>query len=202
MSNIEVLHGYDITNDYIDKLKIIAYSGYNDTIYNNYFKKIKDIKRLVGLHLGNSNDYYINLETLAITDTWFLCYTLEETYLKILEWVSINDISISDKYRMMKYIRDLLLICKNKYIYASLRHDTSYNIYSKLSDRGYFNTISDRLILDFSIPKELKTSINKYNSIEKIINDPNKYNEYYKYILHNIEFILDDSFFETYQKKL
>ena len=192
MSNIEVLHGYDITNDYIDKLKIIAYSGYNDIIYNNYFEKINNIKKLVGIHQGNSNDYYINLETLAITDTWFICYILENTYLKILEWVSIKDICISDKYQMMNYLKELLLDCKNINIYATLRHDTSYNIYSKLCNRGYFNTIYDKIMIDISTPYYIKSIINMDN-INK---------DYYNYILHNIKFTINDSFYNTYQKKL
>ena len=47
MSNIEVLNGYEITEEYLDKLKSIAYSGYNDVIYNNYYNKIYNINKLV-----------------------------------------------------------------------------------------------------------------------------------------------------------
>ena len=93
---------------------------------------------------------------------------------------------------MMNYLKELLLDCNNINIYATLRHDTSYNIYSKLCNRGYFNTIYDKIMIDISTPYYIKSIINMDN-INK---------DYYNYILHNIKFTINDSFYNTYQKKL
>ena len=127
---------------------------------------------------------------------------IDEAYLKIFEWINI---CISDKIDMMKYILDLLFNYKNKMIQSSLRHDTSYNIYTKLYNRGYIDTYKDKLFIDIVAPKNIKEDIlllkNKYNSLENTLEN-NIYNEYYKYILHDIEFKINENFINTYQKKL
>lgn len=140
MSNIEVLNGYEITEEYLDKVKSIASSGYDSVIYNNYYYKIYNIKNLVGMHYGFVNNDIIEKQFLKITDTWFIFYMIDEAYLKIFEWVSKSNICISDKIDMMKYIFNLLINYKDKKIHSSLRHDTSYNIYTKLYNRGYIDT--------------------------------------------------------------
>lgn len=205
MSNIEVLNGYEITEEYLDKVKSIASSGYNDVIYNNYYNKIYNINKLVGIHYGFVNNDIIEKQFLAITDTWFIFYMIDEAYLKIFEWISKSNICISDKIDMMKYILDLLFNYKNKMIQSSLRHDTSYNIYTKLYNREYIDTYKDKLFIDIVTPKDIKEDIlllkNKYNSLENTLEN-NIYNEYYKYILHDIEFKINDNFINTYQKRL
>ena len=130
---------------------------------------------------------------------------LEDRYLKIFEWVSNSDICISSKIEMMRYIFNLLINYKDKKIHSSLRHDTSYNIYTKLYNRGYIDTYKDKLFIDIVTPKNIKEDIlllkNKYNSLENTLEN-NIYNEYYKYILHDIEFKINDNFINTYQKRL
>ena len=143
-------------------------------------------------------------ETLAITDNWFICYNEVSDHLEILEWVSLENMPINDKIQMMNFIKESLLSCNGKTIYDSLRHDTSYSIYSKLNKRGYFKSSSERILIDNSALEYIRNLLNKYNSTEELLNDEIilKNKEYYNYILHELYFEVDDSFYDTYQKKL
>ena len=208
MSNIQILKGYDITEEHINKLKVIAKSRYSEEIYNEYFSNIKNVKDLTILHFGINTylsiEEYIKEEILVLSDTWFMCYKIDDYYIDILEWVSSRTKNIKQSIEMMTILKEILLTNKDKLIIGLLRHDTSYALYTKLKNRKYFKEYSNDAIIDCAAPEYLKREIDSlnYDTINDFINsnDFEDYESYSNYILHDISFGINKSFVKKYNK--
>lgn len=85
---------------------------------------------------------------------------------------------------------------KEKLFVADMRHDTSYVIYLKMVQYGFFQELSHKYIIDCAAPRqvhELKERfIDKFGSIEEFLASDvsNNYDQYFKYILHHLSFMI------------
>lgn len=197
---VKIFRGKEIDKNQIKILKDIAYRRYDPKIYNEYFSDLNDVKDLAYLH-----DVSIDKENLVIGTDWFLCYTESEYHIQISEWVSIdNDEKIKQIAEMMSVLKKIFIQNKEKLFIADMRHDTSYAIYSKMLQRGYFKEINHKCIIDCASPSQvddLKTRfMDKFSSIEEFLasDESNKYSKYFKYILHHLSFLINDKFVKKY----
>lgn len=193
---VEFYNGKEIDKDKIQKIKNIAYRGYSSEIFNEYFKDVNDIEDLSDLH-----DVDISMENLVISTDWFICYSESDDYVEILEWVSIIDRSkIQQVVEMMNVLKQIFIKNKDKLFIAAMRHDTSYKMYLKMLQKGYFKEILHRCIIDCAAPDEFYYIKYGFDSLEEFLasSDSNDYTEYFKYILHQLRFLLTDKFVEKY----
>lgn len=199
---VEIFKGKEINKNKIEILKNIAYRKYTQEIYNEYFNDINDVRDLAYLH-----DVSINRETLVIGTDWFLCYAELDYSVKILEWVaSDNGDKMHQVVEMISTLKKIFLQNKEKMFIADMRHDTSYAMYLKMLQRGYFQEFRHNCTIDCAAPSQvdnlkLKFS-DKFSDIEDFLANEisNDYNEYFKYILHQLGFMLTDKFIEKYDK--
>lgn len=195
---VEVFKGKYINESKIKILKSIVYRRYSKEIYK-YFSNIKDAKDLANLHGENIED-----ETLVMGTDWFLCYSEMNFFVQISEWVSIdNGNKFQQVAEMMTILKEIFLQNKEKIFIADMRHDTSYKMYSKMVQSGFFQELSHKCIIDCAAPMDLVRKFrSKFNSIEDFLASDisNDYTEYHNYILHRIGFSITDKFIKKYSE--
>ena len=199
---VEIFKGKEINYSKIEILKNIAYKRYSQKIYNEYFKDIKNVEDLAYLH-GVST----NAETLVIGTDWFLCYAESDYCVEILEWVSINnETKIKQVSEMMNILKQIFINNTGKVFIADMRHDTSYKIYLKLLQKGYFCETKHEYIIDCAAPTQVHNLkmefMNRFSNIEEFLSsdESNNYSQYFKYILHRLSFVLTDKFIKKYSE--
>lgn len=199
---VEIYKGNEIDKSKIATLKKIAYNSYDDRIYVDHFADIYDIKGLAGLHCVS-----IDTENLVLGTDWFLCYSESNNFIHILEWVCVdNGNIIKQTAEMMGVLKKIFLQNKEKYFIADMRQDTSYAMYLKMLERGYFHEFRREYTIDCSAPLEVydikNELIEKYNNEEEFLAyyDSKEYNEYFEYLLYHISFIVTNKFMEKYGK--
>jgi len=197
---VEFYKGKAIEQDKIQRIKNIAYRRYSPEIFNEYFNGVNDIKDLSHLHGVD-----INMENLVIGTDWFLCYSESKHYVTILEWVSIDNRSnLQQVVEMMHVLKQIFIQNKEKLFIADMRHDTSYTMYLKMLQEGYFKEINHEYIIDCAAPvqvHDIKVKyMEKFNSLKEFLasSDSNNYTKYFKYILHHLSFVLTDKFIKKY----
>ena len=197
---VKFYKGKAIDQDKIQKIKDIAHRRYSSEIFNEYFSDVNDVKDLSHLHGVD-----INMENLVISTDWFLCYSESEYYVTILEWVSINNRStMQQAMEMMNVLKQIFMQNKDKLFIADMRHDSSYTLYLKMLQRGYFKEIEHECIIDCAAPVQVHDIKVKYmkrfDSLKEFLvsSESNNYRQYFKYILHHLSFVLTDKFIERY----
>ena len=204
MEAIRIYKGNEISENLIQELKNIAQKKYSKDIYEEYFWGIKTIKDLCNLHSTKMNE-----EILVLGTDWFLCYKDSKFEIQFLEWVSLdNSNKIKQTIEMMEFFKHMIINNKDKFFYASMRHDTSYKIYLILKHKGYFKQYKNEVIIDFVTPYQIQKIIERYKdqyeSLDEFLanNETNIYDEYLKYFLHNVEFSITEKFIDKFGKKL
>lgn len=197
---VEIFKGEEINKSKIKVLKNIAYRRYAKEIYIEYFNDIKNVEDLAYLHGVN-----IEEETLVVGTDWFLCYTESNWHVQISEWVSVdNEHKFQQVAEMMTVLKIIFLQNKGKIFMADMRHDTSYAIYLKMVQKGFFQEFSHKCIIDCAAPSQVqdlkRKLMYKFSSIEDFLASDisDDYAEYYKYILHHLGFSITDKFIKKY----
>ena len=197
---VEIYKGKDIDDDKISFLKYIASQRYCD----DYFSNINSINDLAYSHgIRNVDD-----ECLVIGTDWFLCYCELDSYVIILDWISKdNENKIKQSVEIMKLFKNIFSQNMDKIFVANMRHDTSYKIYLKMLQKGYFEEINSYCYFDEvdSFAKDHKLEqefMKKFNNIENFLSSDitNNYYQYFKYIFHCIDFIITPNFIKKYYK--
>ena len=195
---VEIFKGEEITTKQIAAIKRIARKRYSKEIYREYFLHIKDVKDLARLQ-----GIQVPRETIAIGTDWFLCYTESDYHVEILEWVALdNENKLKQSIEMMHTLKQILLKNKKKVFMASMRHDTSYEMYQKMLQEGFFKELSHKRVIDCAAPKAMD-KIEAFNDLTTLLSNdiPDEYKEYLKYILHHMQFMLSNKFVKKYEKK-
>ena len=194
---VNVYKSKEISKIHIDRIKEIAKNRYPSKIYEDYFANISNVEQLAYLH-----DVEVNDEVLILGDDWFLCYEKQEFTFKILEWISldIKEEKMLQIAEMKKALKELLIDNSNKLIIADMRHDSSYAIYKKMLDVGYFEQEKSTYAIDGSAPLKIHQIMYECKEIEAFINHIEIKNnpEYLKYLLHHISFFVTKKFFAKY----
>ena len=195
---VEIYKGKDIDDNKIKFLKYITLQRYCDEIYNHFYSNINNVEDLARLH-----GMLVDFECLAIGTDWFLCYSEFENCVFIHEWASKDNANkLKQAVEMLELFKKIFIKNKNKWYNTFMRHDTSYKIYSKMFQRGYFKEIKNRCSIDFVAPPEVQEFMKEFNSIEDfLLSDiANNYSKYFQYILHHIVFKVSPMFIEKFDE--
>lgn len=200
---VEIYRGTEIGNNQIETIRNIAYRRYSKNVFDEYFSNIHDVKDLARLHSISVDD-----EILIIGKDWFLCYTESVYYVQVSEWIlADNDDRLQQTVEMMNVLKKILIQNRGKLFCASMRHDTSYQIYLKMLENNYFKELRHNYIIDCSAPQEvaeIKEKLsNSFDNMEEFLSSEKSrdYEEYLTYILHQLNFIVTHKF-EKKCKKL
>lgn len=193
--------GDEITKEVISEIKEIAKKRYDSNIYKRCYEKINNMNDLKKFH----GTY--NAEDIILGEDWFINY-FKTGSLHILEWVALEESSdkLLQTKEMLITLKNLILENGEKYISTCLRHDTSYKIYQKFLDKGFFIEGSSVIFWEGTAPKEAQKWINKilvnYDFFEEYFNDENREikEEYEKYIIHDISFVPSNKFIKRFGK--
>jgi len=194
--------GTEITPEVIRKMNLIELNRQREGLTTFTIENIDNLEELCNYH-----DTKPEQENIILGEDWYLMYTTYNDELEIQEWVSINNVKdkLVQTMEMFSWIKKILLENKDKTIYSTLRHSTSYNFYKLFLEKGYIDEIYKSIDIADDIPKDLlslienrdNSSLEEYLDIEKeeILNDlPD-------FIFHNVEFLVTDKFIEKHNKR-
>lgn len=191
---VEVFKGKEIDEEKIAKLKVIAASRYAKQIYDSSYWSVENVDTLAYMYDMDVNDI-----TLILGEDWFLCYVILGNVVTFLEWVAVDNKNCKfvQSIEMMTALKKILIQNKEKIFKASMRHDSSYQFYSKMMQRGYFEEECHTFDIDNCAgfaPERLKYIEDDYSSLEAFVNsfEASSHPDYLKYILHDVEFMVTD----------
>lgn len=203
MRSVKVYKGKEIDNEKIAKIKEIAKARYTKEIYETTFWSIENIENLA-YYLHNIS---VDDEILVLGEDWFLCFTISDNIVEFLEWVAIDTKSnkLAQSIEMMNVLKRILFDCRNKEFHADMRHDTSYQFYFKMLQRGYFKETFCTVDIDYCngyVPEQIRNIYYNYPGIETFLNSDEARNnpENLKYILHCLTFYVTNKFVEKCSK--
>lgn len=196
---VNVYKGKEIDNDKIALIKKIAATRYAAPIYDSRYWSLEDVRNLAFIH-----DIDVQDEILVLGNDWFLCYCIKDNIVEFLEWIAIDDDSnkLKQTGEMLHFLKNLLLENEDKRFFADMRHDTSYQFYLLMKEKGYINEVFHDVSIDYCggfAPEELKY----LDNIESYLESPasEMQSEYLKYICHYSEFLVTEKF-TTFYKRL
>ena len=194
--------GKEITTEVIRKMNLIELLRQREGLTTFTIENIDNLEELCNYH-----DTKEEQENIILGQDWYLMYTTYNDELEIQEWISINNVKdkLVQTMEMFKWIKKILLENKDKTIYSTLRHSTSYNFYKLFLEKGYIDEIYKSIDIEDDIPEDLlslienrdNSSLEEYldNEKEEILNDlPD-------FIFHNVEFWVTDKFIEKHNKR-
>ena len=194
--------GKEITTEVIRKMNLIELLRQREGLTTFTIENIDNLEELCNYH-----DTKEEQENIIFGQDWYLMYTTYNDELEIQEWISINNVKdkLVQTMEMFKWIKKILLENKDKTIYSTLRHSTSYNFYKLFLEKGYIDEIYKSIDIEDDIPEDLlslienrdNSSLEEYldNEKEEILNDlPD-------FIFHNVEFWVTDKFIEKHNKR-
>lgn len=196
---IRVYKGSEIGILQIMELKYIAANKYDEPIYENYFSHMDDVYSLASMH-----DTYVDDEILVLGSGWFLCYSIIEDTVSFLEWVSLDNphLKLKQTAEMLEFFKRIFIENEDKLFVASMRHNTSYKIYSYLKNKGYFSERDHEVFVDCasSIGLDLDDCEAVINTF--LVNENLLFDDLLEYILHGVEFSVTDKLVKKcYQRK-
>lgn len=201
--NIGIYKGNEIDEEKLSKLKRIAASRYEKSIYDYYYSCIENVDELAYFHNISVND-----EILILGEDWFLCYKISDSIVTFLEWVAIDnkESRMKQVIEMMNAFKNILIQNKDKQFVSYMRHDSSYKFYYAMIQRKYFKEcmhLTEIAYCHETIPKEVKYLEDNYLCLEDFLNSNEalEHPEYLKYILHYLAFFVTDKFIDKYAKK-
>ncbi len=196
---IHFYKGQDISQEQIKAIQNIAYQRYPKEIFDKYYKNIQNITDLAKNHHTK-----VQNEQLILGRDWMILYKIEKKKLTFLEWIAINkqENNIRQSIEMYKEMKRVLIENFNKQMIASMRHDTTYQLYLKLIEKGLLLEKEHNFYIDSSIPKDIY--INQLKKIKEETfssKEIEKYSSYYPFFLHYVEFYLTNNITSISQKK-
>lgn len=194
--------GTEITTEVIRKMNLIELLRQREGLTTFTIENIDNLEELCDYH-----DTKEEQENIILGQDWYLMYTTYNDELEIQEWISINNVKdkLVQTMEMFKWIKKILLENKDKTIYSTLRHSTSYNFYKLFLEKGYIDEIYKSIDIEDDIPKDLLSLIeNRDNSsLEEYLDteQEEKLNDLKDFIYHDITFKVSNQFIEKYNKR-
>ena len=194
--------GTEITPEVIRKMNLIELLRQREGLTIFTIENINNLEELCDYH-----DTKEEQENIILGEDWYLIYTTYNDELEIQEWISINNVKdkLVQTMEMFSWIKNILLENKDKTIYSTLRHSTSYNFYKLFLEKGYIDEIYKSIDIEDDIPKDLLSLIeNRDNSsLEEYLDNEKKeiLNDLPDFIFHNVEFLVTDKFIEKHNKR-
>lgn len=207
MRKVEIFIGQEIDKEKIKKMKSIAYKGFKNFRFKRAFKTWCNINSLEPPTFVD-----INNEVLVLGEDWFLLYNIEDYAIRISSWIAIDNplTKVSQSIEMMTVLKELLIKYQDRRFDAKLRHLTSYPIYKKMFDKGYFYEAShtvetlcapNNVDLEFDFLNDSAPNNNELFEFYLSTNEGKRHPEYLEYIAHFIIFKVNPEFVEKYDTK-
>lgn len=204
MRKIEIFQGKEITEAKINKIKQILFSRMSSyKFYKSSWQSIETVEEMAA-----DDEIKLEDEYLILGKDWFLCYTFDNNYFYFLEWGAIDNKSekFIQSIEMLNNLKKLILEHRNKQFIADMRHNTSFQFYSKMKDNGYFKEIAHTIYSEpcnFVTKMKLKYLEERYGSLEKLLDNDNisKYSKCLSDIWHYIIFETTSVFAKTASKE-
>lgn len=196
--------GKEITSEVIRKMNLIELLRQKEGLTTFTIENVDNLEELCNYH-----DTKPEQENIIIGEDWYLMYTTYKNEIEIQEWISINNVKdkLVQTMEMFKWIKKILLENKDKTIYSTLRHSTSYKFYKLFLEKKYITETNKNIDIAEDITKDLlslienvdknNTSLEQYLNLEKeeILEDLSDF------IFHNVEFKVSDKFIEKHNKR-
>lgn len=202
MRKVGVYKGKEITEEHISKLKSIIASRIGYLFYKSPWLDIENVEQM-----ANYDEVSIEEEHLALGEDWFLSFTVSDSFFAFLEWAAIEEESnkLIRTIEMMNIFKKLILKYKDKKFVAYMRHNTSFQFYSKMKKKGYFEELSHFVeIGPCSIFSKMRLIFleKDYGGLRNFLdsNDIENYTNYLPYIFHYLTFNVNDAFTEKSSK--
>ena len=203
MRNINTYKGKEIDTAIINRIKEITASRCSKPIYDSGFGNIENVEQLAYIHEINVEE-----EILVLGEDWFLCYTVEEDLVTILEWVALDtrSSSISQFIEMNTAFKHILLEYKYKSFFAAMRHGTSYQFYLQMLKKGYLDQLYHAYDVDICYgfaPEAIRFLDNDFATIDKFLSseEVKSHPEYLSYIINWTIFDVTEKFVENYKTR-
>lgn len=201
---VEYYKGTEITDEVLKRVNLIELKRQREGLTTFTSENIDSLEELCYEH-----DTKPAQENIILGEDWYIIYTTFNKEIEIQEWLSIGNVKdkLIQTMEMFNAIKTILLDNKDKSIYATLRHSTSYKFYKLLLEKGYIKEFENRFDIADDIPEDLLTIIEnipkKYNSIEEYIDTEKEDNleDLPDFIYHNVDFKVSDKFIERYNKR-
>ena len=207
MRKVEIYIGKEIDKEKIKRMKSIAYTVFKNFRLKKVFKTWDDINSLEPPYFVD-----INNEVLVLGEDWFLLYNIEDYAIKISSWLAIDNplTKVPQSIEMMTVLKELLLKYQDRRFDGKLRHLTSYPIYKKMFDKGYFYETC-HTVETLCAPKRIER---KYDFLDDSAPNNNELFEHFlttddgkvhpkdlEYIAHFIIFKVNPEFVQKYDTK-
>ena len=137
-------------------------------------------------------------------------YSQSKHYVEIKEWVDAGSVSnkLAQTMEMFNALKKILLSSEDKTLAATMKHNTSYQFYSSLIQRGLLQEFEDNIFVEEELPQDLEMTRNnieeQYGFIEDFLKDPNRSKEQEEsledYIYHDVLFEITERFKNRYKK--
>lgn len=204
MRKINHYVGYEITNEIIDRINLMAMSRYDEGVFSVLYEGVDTLDRLCSWH-GSVPDE----ENVVMGEDWVIVYVKRDNELELVEWLDV-DMS-NDKFlqtmEMFNAMKKILLDNSGLKLVADMRHDTSYQFYKMMHKKGYLETKKEVIGCEESAPGDV------LDYADKIIEEYGSYDAYFdgdlrdvrddygRYFYHSLTFGVTDKFVKKYSKK-
>jgi hypothetical protein len=202
---VEHYQGYEVNQDVINKINIIAFKRYSEGRYGLLHEDYLDFNDLCYRNTSVPEDTYITLG-----EDWFIIYTKDTTFMELIEWVSIDHTKnkFIQTIEMFNEIKQILLSSYGQKICSLMKHNTSYKFYYELLIRGYLCEHNNNITMDLFLPSDINktacTICQSYEHLSNFFKDENRdklQEEILEdYIYHDVEFTITDKFVKRYKK--
>ena len=201
----EVKHlvGREITDDVISRINFMAMKRYDEGVFSVLYEGVDTLEELCLWHGALPEQ-----ENVLLGEDWVVVYVKRDNEIDFVEWLDLEEVDdkFSQTMEMVKAIRNVLIEGKDSYLYADMRHDTSYQFYKTMQKSGYLETYSENVGLDESAPSDV------LDFADDILDEFGSYNEYFskcgedlredygRYFHHDIAFGVTEKFVKRYVK--
>lgn len=183
--------GKEISYFDISAMKNIASNRYCREIYEMYYNNIYSLQGL-----AKRFDCLPENLCLVIGLDWYILYEVTKEYVGFLEWVALDscDRKFKQSTEMLNTLKEIIRNNCEKDFCAAMRHDTSYQLYLKMLEKHYIKEEFHSISIDAAEPNDL-TKEDCIEIVNNFIGNDNLYDpEFLKYVLHNINFSIDENF--------
>ena len=168
--------GYEITDEVIDKINLMAMSRYEEGVFSVLYEGVDTLDKLCSWHGAKPEE-----ENVVMGEDWVIVYIKRDNELELVEWLDVD--IVGDKFlqtiEMANAMKKILLDNKDLELVADMRHDTSYQFYKMMKKKGYLETKNEVVGCEESAPGDV------LDYADRIIEEYGSFEDYFDGDLRN-----------------
>lgn len=203
MREINHYVGYEITNDVINKINLMAMTRYEEGVFSVLYEGVDTLDKLCNWHGARADE-----ENVVMGQDWVIVYVKRNNELELVEWLDVD--VVDDKFlqtmEMFNAMKKILLENRDLELVADMRHDTSYQFYKMMKKNGYLETKKEVIGCEESAPGDVldyaDKIIDEFGSYEGFLDGDLREirDDYGRYFYHSLTFGVTDKFVKKYCK--